>query len=98
MTQRQAWLYLAEKWDNAHDDGDGNYFASSGTIGAYGLCPMIDFGMRVKPDVRKSMLKKISAIPFMDEPYRFPTDKSGARQRASFCRKMARKLTKKKAS
>lgn len=97
ITERQAWLKMAEEWDAAYDDnGDGTFAVSSRETG---LCPHVDV-MPVSASIRESMDSKLREhLPtkrVTKQNHRWPVNADGAKKRAAFCRRMAALCMRKK--
>ncbi len=106
VTEREAWLILANAWDNSFqvDNDDKLSWRSAGIWGgytvysAYGLCyqiaGLLSLGA-ISARIEKSMLAKFEDLPSVDSDgcgYKWQTTKNGARQRARFCREQAERL------
>ena len=91
MSEREAWLYLAECWDKAKIGENG--YPLCAKIGNDGLCPSIEtmyFDMdAIGQDAYQSMLSKIPDRRPHSIAYVWPLTMAGAKQRADFCRRMA---------
>lgn len=84
MTEREAWLLLAERWDRPKMSDD-IWVNSENEIG---LCTGIDFlevYHRIDRETAEIMASKIPKCA----TFAWPTDQDGARQRAAFCREQA---------
>ena len=88
LTERQAWLKIAKACDEANDFG---WFSVEGCRFC-GLCTAIS-RLDISDGTAARMERKIrSTWPSERKRYafRWTVDKTGATQRAAFCRKMAR--------
>jgi len=100
MSEREAWLYLAEQWDNAepaHRKKRDHIIFRHLFFCPTGLCTAIDevicadaISYRVGRNMRSRMAKHLPRKKRTGKGHRWPTDKKGARSRAAFCRKMAK--------
>ena len=96
MTERQAWLYLARRWDAA-TEFNNRYVASVFGLTAYGLCESVYHLAVVEKTtwaVMCSMEAKIKLVSRDKISYCWPRTKAGAKSRAAFCRKQATLLKK----
>ena len=107
MTQRKAWLWIAETWDKPRkfrvrgsirmwDEGDGWWYA--GAI-MFGLCESINVLFstgRISVAVREAMFAKIrkgwDRRHELSSAYRWGHTRADARKRAAFCREQAKLL------
>ena len=92
MTERQAWLYLAKRWDKAFLS-DGYTVTNVCDDCTHGLCQSLchleDEG-EIDSNTRLEMSSKIpKSADFA--PYVWPMTIAGAKKRAAFCRRMAAK-------
>ncbi len=97
MTEREAWLFLADKWDNVEGDEHPRYVVVNGYEAA-GLCPCIDSlesADDITPPVAAFMLAKIPKKRDSHDAC-WPFTEEGAKARAAFCRKQARLLAPKR--
>lgn len=94
LTEREAWLLLAEWWSGKlRTDDDGDTLMVGGKWGCYGLCSsivLLSSTGRISQEIQESMRRKLGEVPGSD--YRWPQTLAGARQRAAFCRRMAAEL------
>lgn len=97
MTEREAWLWLAPKWDDPISDSNGCCWMRFNTADCVGICAcilnMYTNGM-IGLDVVSSMERKIVRErhirdTFNPPLYLFPRNRDGARQRAALCRRFA---------
>jgi len=88
MTEREAWLALADAFDSVHLF-DGEVYVAFGFQKAYGLCGVITLYPDLTDEQRATMFAKV-ALP--DGSYRWPLTLEGAEQRAAFCREQAERL------
>jgi len=99
MTEKQAWLYLAKKWDKPKKPPSDYAFVRISGMVCFGLCGSVKM-LNITTRSVKRMLNRIEVgwsrtFPFYDN-YRWPRTRAGAKSRAAFCRKMAKQLTKPK--
>ncbi len=88
MSEKEAWLKIAEAWDRATKcNCCSDYFAHFGDNEANGLCESID---HVVPERRESMKAPIKALLPKHNVFVWPKTLDGAKHRAAFCRKMAK--------
>lgn len=96
MTEREAWLYLAEAWGNASAGGSRFYGVLLGWGWCQGLCLSItrlSTHGQISEEVRMSMHAKIRGEPrSFGYGYVWSLDGSGARSRVAYCREQARLL------
>lgn len=97
-TEQAAWLYLARRWDKpllAGPEGSGASVVIAGWC--FGLCGSIT-GLRIKGYItdamRQAMQMRLECAkprikPSNPGPYWWRCNKTGARSRAAFCRRMA---------
>jgi hypothetical protein len=85
MTEREAWLDLAELWDVPFTEND-SVVVAFGQQRAHGLCGSISLLPGLTDEQRATMFAKV-ALP--DGSYRWPLTLEGAAQRAAFCREQA---------
>lgn len=94
MTEKEAWLKIAEAWENV-ERGERGYVVEIGDDCAAGLCGSIYLivknavGLSFHPDV---MYDKIKALPHLGDDFVWPRDAEGAKARAAFCVEQARLL------
>jgi hypothetical protein len=94
LTEREAWLQVAELWDGAYESVSGIITDNCDS----GICTCIDDleDNLISPDMADSMRDKIEgAKTKKSDVWLFPLTMEGAQQRAAFCRAQARKLAKK---
>lgn len=91
----KAWEWLADKWDYpAGKDSYGDLYVMIVTHNRRGLCESVrsmEFHKMISSATAKTMNDAIKANrPNGVHPnmYYYPTDYSGAKKRAKFCRKM----------
>ena len=93
-TEKQAWLWLAKKWDRPYQISRGEWAVMRTNGGNLGLCPCISklhFEFEwIDESAYWRMKNTLTVLPFVRDNFKFPTTRHGARQRAAFCRKMAR--------
>lgn len=95
LSLSEAWEYAARLWDAPIIDDIGEAYVVPGLPFGYdyacGLCTTLR-GMKerklITAQQRRKMLK---AIPCHGDEFAWPTDLSGAKQRAAFCREQAQK-------
>lgn len=89
MTEREAWLWLADLW--ASPDMDACVVI--GGDQCTGLCRCIEvlrWAGRIDFRVYCGMRNRVDQLPNIGDSYlKWPTDLAGARQRAAFCREQA---------
>lgn len=100
MTEKEAWLYLGRLWEGAcRQCNDGPTHIEIGLLNGVvvwcvGLCSSIktlEISGEITMRIRYTMIRKVSRIPRLPlSVYCWPRTKSGAAERATFCRKMAR--------
>ena len=101
LTERRAWLLLAKEWDKATQACYGGSFQTPS--GQYCLCFAVSHLYHSGPlsrttrDDMHERLQKHRPAYSRDEVFFWPTDKTGAKKRAAFCRKMAKLCVRKKA-
>lgn len=105
MTEKQAWEYMADAWENATKEMNNNCYSVrlEGSSGRYtGLCACIacleSLG-KITMQVKNEMWSKINCA--LDQAnkytYLFPTNTElGAKGRAEFCKQMAVKYIERK--
>lgn len=91
MSEYQAWMLLASKWDRTQRNGNACPSVAIDGIIYFGLCECIYYSDPGSA-LTFNMLNKIAM--FAPKPtvtgYRWPRTAKGARGRAAFCRRMAR--------
>lgn len=89
MTEKEAWLYLGRLWECISRICNDNVIALW-----FGLCLSIktlEIPDKISMKIRCEMLRKVDCVKRLpDSEYCWPRTKSGAAERAAFCRKMAR--------
>jgi len=101
MSEKQAWLWLAGKWDKAKlrdDCGGFNYFSVIWRACLYtGLCDMLRRMKSLGVLTEDDYLRMRDKIPEPTHYYHgdlvawsWPNTANGAKRRAAFCRRMAR--------
>lgn len=98
LSERAAWLKLAKLWDNPMGNLE-NAYIDMGDRRSFGLCGCIASfhfaAKRTSYATMWAMLDKVNEIMSeTDNAYRWPTTRAGARQRAAFCRRMAKECSK----
>lgn len=93
MTEKEAWLYLAESISGGRYVGRYFYWSVSGADGYWCLCnsisAMFNLGL-IGSDSRFSMENKIGeATDPLESMYMAPLTEDGAKFRISFCKRMA---------
>lgn len=103
LTLRAAWLLLARKWDKPEPDGveDGNEDLCVFLLEEWpdwGICMCIDtLESRGMIDEAVAAQMRGAELPAkLRGGYCWPRDDAGARARAAFCRKQAKKLAPKR--
>jgi len=95
--EREAWLYIARRWDRARrcscDPHCTSFIAHIESFACEGICVCIDLMPDVDKDVRERMAQKIYAVQH-GSLFLYPRTLAGAKKRAAFCRKQAKLLTK----
>jgi hypothetical protein len=96
LTKRQAWLWLAEKWAKPQKNFRNEMVVYIGMV-VKNLHESV-IGMFLDGMISKrtyaSMISAIAKIRHKKVPY-WPRDDAGARERAAFCRRQAKLLTRK---
>lgn len=94
LTEKEAWLYLAELFDKPKIDYLGGYYITIGFRYSYGLCACIanlETYNHIVKDVRHAMQERL--YNFMGNIdtylYLYPLNYEGTKQRAALCRKFA---------
>lgn len=98
MTEREAWLYLAELWDSPDEENEDEVVVPCVKIMDEthdGLCDCID-GMEYYDMIPEwtaiEMRERIKVLPdCRHHYYKFTLDFEGSAARAAFCRSMAEK-------
>lgn len=93
LTQKEAWLFLAELWSNAREVCTVWCVDVAGYRNL-GICPCItdlERDNRISYTTRTRMMNKILKDwkPTKHSSYRWPLNKEGARQRSLFCLEQA---------
>ena len=105
MSEREAWVYLAPLWDKPTMAGGVAYAIIYFGDRAEGLCGsvfLLWYHGLISNRTRNAMGKQIKAVPktipglHAPDLYAWPRNLAGAKQRAAFCRRMARKPKKTK--
>lgn len=99
MSERKAWLYLAELWRHTVDDNVGDVRVVDGANSAWGLCHSIGRLCRrgeISKRTARSMEGKIPSGRRFLNNYAWPLTKNGARSRVRFCVQQARLFERKK--
>lgn len=102
MTEKEAWLYLAKKWDEESYLGDTcEGFSAYVVIKDFrrpGLCHCLR-GVRIEKFISQEMYSEMKRKLDSHGPekkygdtfqYRWPLTMTGAKKRAAFCRRMAK--------
>jgi hypothetical protein len=94
-TEKKAWLWFAEQWDDATTIKRKTFVLVSGTK-CYGICDCLDLlyylasGYSITRPIYKKMFERLKKeIPDYWTGYLFPRTKNGAKKRAELCRKLA---------
>lgn len=92
MSEREAWLFLAEKWKSPKMDFYGCFYITLG-VRCYGLCHSIRNISGLENKTAWEMVAKISQeeenLPVDVEGYLWPHDLEGSISRVKFCERMA---------
>lgn len=97
LTERQAWLRLAELWDKPQQNESNECFIQTAYGRPYGLCASMDC-LDIPPKVDNAMMAKIGKLPNKLGDFKWGLGKAGAKARAKFCRKQAAMLERKRPS
>ena len=96
MSEYQAWLYLAELWDDAKPNEYGDHSIIIFDKAVNCLCNSLKylyFEGKINPTLYLYMWNVIKRVPRLAlSEYCWPKDAAGAKSRAKFCRDMAERI------
>jgi hypothetical protein len=91
MTERQAWLFLADAWQDASKGPSSNVVrAFVCGLQCRGLCSSISVLLDKGQITRKVYIKMCRRLGKESSTYLWPTTPEGAASRAEFCKTQAR--------